>query len=80
MAAMPEETKQKISESIKKVYQSPTYRQRRSDGLKRSWTPARRAALSRERREFWRKWREAKAASGGRIYDVIYTTTTRPPE
>jgi hypothetical protein len=61
MAAMPEETKQKISEAVKRAGQSPTYRQRRSEALKRSWTPARRAAVSRERREFWRKWREAKA-------------------
>jgi hypothetical protein len=61
MAKLAQETKDKISEAIKRCLQSPTYRQRRSEGLKRSWTPARRAAVSRERREFWRKWREAKA-------------------
>jgi hypothetical protein len=59
---MTEEQKQKISEAIKRCHESPTYRRNRSAGLKRSWTPARRAELSRERREFWRKWREAREA------------------
>jgi hypothetical protein len=59
---MTDDHKQKISEAIKRCLQSPTYCRNRSEGLRQSWTPARRAALSRERREFWRKWREAKAA------------------
>lgn len=62
MAAMPEETKQKIAEGVRKAFESPTVRKRHREGSQRAWTPARRAAYGRERREFWRKWREAKAA------------------
>jgi len=58
MAEMPEETRQKISEANKLAWESPAVRKRTSEGLKQAWTPARREAMSRERREFWRKWRE----------------------
>ncbi|MGH7510356.1 MAG: hypothetical protein ACREMZ_12920 [Gemmatimonadales bacterium] len=58
MAELPQEIKDKISEAMRRCHQSPTYKKKHAEGTQRSWTPARRAAMSRERREFWRKWRE----------------------
>jgi hypothetical protein len=63
MASMPQETRDKISEAVKRAGLSPTVRQRRKDGQKGRWTAAARAALGKERREYWRQWREAKAAT-----------------
>lgn len=64
MAKMPAETKRRISEGARKAWTSPAIRKRIIDGIKASWaSPARRQAMSRERREFWRKRREAKAAA-----------------
>jgi hypothetical protein len=60
MSEMPSDTKAKISKAVRRACQSPTVKQRRSEGIKRSWTPARRAALSRERREFWQQWRRER--------------------
>ena len=60
MATMPDETKKKIAEGVRRAYESPAVRKRQRDGTKQSMTPARRAAIGKERREFWRKWREQR--------------------
>jgi hypothetical protein len=63
MAKMPEETRQKISDGNRRAWASPAVRQRMITAIKGAWTPARRQAMSRERRAFWRQRREAKAAA-----------------
>jgi hypothetical protein len=64
MASMPEETRQKIIAANRKAWESPAIRKRTIEGIKRSWdSPGRRERAGKERREFWRKWREAKATA-----------------
>lgn len=63
MAAMPEETRKKISDGMKRAWESPTMRQRVSEGIKRAMTPAVRQKISRAGRERWRRWREAREAA-----------------
>ena len=58
MAATPDETRQKISIALKKTWENPELRARASKKQRKRWTPERRAAMSAERKEFWRRWRE----------------------
>ena len=71
MAAMPEETRQKISASAKRSWQSPAVRARRVKAIHRMMTPTMRAKISRTMRITWARRREAKAVEAA-------TATRRP--
>ena len=58
MSAMPEDTRQSIAESVRRSWESHAVRARRVAGLRKSFTPARRAAIGKERRAFWRRWQQ----------------------
>jgi tripartite-type tricarboxylate transporter receptor subunit TctC len=49
MAEMPQETRDKIAAALRKAWQSPAVR----DRMRNRFTPAKLAALSRERREYF---------------------------
>lgn len=63
MAAMPEETKKKISVAVKRALESPSVRARYRSGARRRWTPEYRKDFGRRMREAWRE-RRAREASG----------------
>jgi hypothetical protein len=63
MATMPEETRRKIGEGVRRAYESPSVRARLSASTRRRWTPEYRKEFAKRMREVWRQ-RKARETQG----------------